>query len=114
QQNGDGTALAAGAMATSSTVQLTATSASETCGTTTDVYRIQIELQPLSTPFTGTATYTSPTMIKTSCVLQVYPVTVISNLPPGDYHWQAREQVSTLGVWVTFNAGSLAFTTGPA
>src|SRR6185503_18885407 len=48
QQNGDGTALAAGAMATSSTVQLTATSASETCGTTTDVYRIQIELQPLS------------------------------------------------------------------
>jgi hypothetical protein len=113
QQNSDGTTLPAGAMATTGTVLLSGTSDAATCASTA-IYRMEVELQPLTTPFTGTPNYLGPLMTKPSCVAQAYPAITIAGLPPGDYHWQAREMASSAGGWVMFNAGQIAFTTGPA
>jgi hypothetical protein len=113
QQNSDGTALAVGGMATTGAVLLTGTSDAATCASTS-IYRLEVEVQPLTTPFTNTPNYLGPLMTKPSCVAQAYPAIMVSGLPSGDYHWQAREMASTAGPWVQFAAGALAFTTGPA
>jgi hypothetical protein len=115
QQNSDGTTLPTGGMPTTGTIWLTATSDASTCGTTADLYYLDIELQPLATAFTNTPTNASPSMTKPSCIAQVYPVIVISGLAPGDYHWQARERAPiSNGPWSAYASGVLAFTTGPA
>jgi MYXO-CTERM domain-containing protein len=115
QTNSDGTTLPTGGMPTTGTIWLTGTSDSATCGTSTDYYYLDVELQPLATAFTNVPNYTSPSMVKLNCVAQVYPNVVISGLAPGDYHWQARERAPTSsGGWSLYAGGALAFTTGPA
>ena len=106
QQNSDGSTLPTGGMPTTGTIWLTATSDAATCGTSTDLYYLDIELQPLATAFTNVPTNASPSMVKLNCVTQVYPVVVISGLASGDYHWQARERAPiSNGPWSAYAGG---------
>jgi hypothetical protein len=111
QLNSDGTALSVGGIAKTRSVQLTASSGAGTCDSTVLNYRLELEVRPLGTPFTGTPTHTSALMAKPNCVEQAYPLTTVSNLATGSYHWQAREWTSGggSGVWAQFNGGNKAF-----
>ncbi|MBI3181105.1 MAG: choice-of-anchor D domain-containing protein [Myxococcales bacterium] len=110
QQDGAGNPLAAGATLSGSSVKITASSDSSTCGSPPD-YKLDIELRPLASAFTGTPTHSSALMSKPSCIQQQYPWTTISGIVPGPYKWQVREVVGTSpSSWVQFNAGSTAFT----
>lgn len=108
QQNTDATTLCTGCTAKASSVQVTASSASGTCGAT---YWLDIEVRPTSAAFTGTPTHRSATINKTSCVVTPYPWTTLRSMTPSYYKWQARERVSTgsTGPWVAFVDGTLAF-----
>ena len=116
QQNSDGTTLPTGGMPTTGTIWLTATSDPATCGTSTDYYYLDIELQPLATAFTDTPTNTSPSMVKLSCAAQVYPVDGdfrprLRRLPLAGARTRAHRATDR---GVAYASGVLAFTTGPA
>lgn len=111
QRNSDATALAVGGIAKTQAVQITATSSAGTCESASLTYRMELEIRPLSTPFTGTPTHQSAMMAKPDCIEQVYPFITVSNLSNGSYHWQVREWTlnSGTGVWTAFNGGAVAF-----
>ncbi len=110
QQNADGSALATGGVALTTSVQLTASSGSGTCESTALTYRLEIELRPLGTTFSNVPTHQSALMSKPDCVEKQYPFTTVSGLTNGSYHWQARERTSAgPGPWVQFNGGNNAF-----
>ncbi|HLL06373.1 MAG TPA: choice-of-anchor D domain-containing protein [Myxococcaceae bacterium] len=111
QRNSDATALAMGGIAKTPTVQITASSSAATCESASLTYRLELELKPLGTPFTGVPTHQSAAMAKPDCLEQPYPFITVSNLASGSYHWQVREwtQNSGTGVWTAFNGGAVAF-----
>jgi len=111
QRNSDTTALAVGGIAKTQTVQITASSSAATCESTALTYRLELELKPLGTPFTGIPTHQSAQMAKPDCLEQPYPFITVSNLANGSYHWQVREWTlnSGTGVWTAFNGGAIAF-----
>lgn len=105
-------AITPGAFVATTGVRLTASSSLNTCESSSPTYKLEFELRPLGTPFTGTPTNSSAPMAKPNCVLQEYPWTTISGLAPGQYHWQVREYVYSAGTWAQFNSGTLAFIAG--
>ena len=111
QRNADATALAMGGIAKTPSVQITASSSAATCESASLTYRLEIELKPLGTPFTGVPTHQSAQMAKPDCLEQPYPFITVSNLANGSYHWQAREWTvnSGTGIWTAFNGGAIAF-----
>lgn len=109
QQTTAGTSIAAGGNVSGTEVQLTASSESTTCGSSS--YQLEFEVRPVGQAFTGVTTHSSALMNKQTCANQQYPWTTISGLTGGSYKWQVREYVSgTRSGWLQFNAGMTAFT----
>lgn len=108
------TEIPPGTVVTSSSVQLRASSDDGTC--LGNSYKLQLEVRPLNTAFTGTPTHTSQLKVpgeapgtKPDCEVVAYPFALVT-LAPGYYHWQVREEVGgKTSAWVPFRNGSLAF-----
>ncbi len=106
-----GATVPTGGTITQTSVEITASSDSATCDSSTLNYRLDLEIRPLGTAFSNTPTHQSAFMAKPSCVVQEYPWITVSNLAPGTYHWQVREiALSSPSTWSQFNGGAAAFT----
>jgi hypothetical protein len=118
QQNGDSSALAPGATATTADVILCGLTGSGMAG---GQMWAEFEVVPLTTGFANAPTHQSTPQgtVGSSGTAQC---ATISGLSPDDYHWQARQarDTGTRSAWSQFQGGSLAFVisagggTGPA
>jgi hypothetical protein len=91
--------------ATSSTPPtLTATLATKA---TTGEAKLQVEVEPLGTAFTGTPTDTGSAVTANGSDLSL--TDTLKTLPVGSYHWQARTEVgSSFSSWVPKTTGTTA------
>jgi hypothetical protein len=71
-----------------------------------DSVRLEIEIEPLGSPFTGASTHHSA-FIAASRGNVVVPITA-GSLGDADYHWQARscDRTSRCSAWLTFGGNS--------
>ncbi len=113
RQSQSGVSVPAGGAISGNAIQVTADSHMDTCDYTTPNYRLEVELRPVGSAFTGVPTHSSSFMAKPACQYQAYPLVTLSGLGTGAWKWQAREYIGGYSsAWVPFNAGATAFTVG--
>jgi BACON domain-containing protein/pre-peptidase/Big-like domain-containing protein len=75
-----------------------------------DTLRLEVEVQPVGTPFTNVADTTGSALPNTGTGVTL--TAVVTGLTDGDYHWQVRvvDQTSRASAWAAFGAGTADFT----
>jgi hypothetical protein len=96
-QSGDQSPIPVGGAATSNTIFIAAMVSDSDPGQT---LRLEVEVEPIETPFTGQPNYVSPVVPNhTTASATIGPLTVNT-----EYHWQvrARNNAARLSAWVSF------------